>query len=362
MKVGMNIPARHPIASAVGALEVAKRAGVDSVWAPDHLLGTTHPALWSEMALAGLSPSPDAFYDPFVCLGVVAQQWTGSIGVCVTDATRRRAADVVRTALTLHHLAPGGFELGVGAGEAENLVPFGYSFATPVAATEVFLEEVRALLDTGTMPGELAGRTGLPHTRDDLGPPRVWVAGHAPRMLRLTGEYGDGWLPTWPMSPVTYAERRAVIAAHADRAGRAAPVSGIHTPVVLGQSREYVAALLEREPLVKLAALMCPAELWAEFGLEHPAGPECRGLVDLLFDDLDPDELRALAPAIPFELVETFWFMGNVSEIVERIGSYADHGLEYVVLANATGAAGGVDEITANLDGFVALVDALVHV
>jgi phthiodiolone/phenolphthiodiolone dimycocerosates ketoreductase len=37
-------------------------------------------------------------------------------------------------------------------------------------------------------------------------------------MLRLTGEYGDGWIPAWPMSPSTYGERRREIG-HADRAG-----------------------------------------------------------------------------------------------------------------------------------------------
>ena len=31
--------------------------------------------------------------------------------------------------------------------------------------------------------------------------PEVWIAGHGPRMLRLTGEYGDGWYPTVVGSP-----------------------------------------------------------------------------------------------------------------------------------------------------------------
>ncbi|MGI9146959.1 MAG: LLM class flavin-dependent oxidoreductase [Chloroflexota bacterium] len=54
----------------------------------------------------------------------------------------------------------------------------------------------------------------------EQGQPRVWVAGHGPRMLRLTGQYGDGWLPFFPMSPSEYRHARSVVEAHASRAGR----------------------------------------------------------------------------------------------------------------------------------------------
>ena len=97
-----------------------------------------------------------------------------------TPGMRRRAPDVVRTALNLHHICRGGFHLGVGAGEAENLVPFGYDFSTPVAHLEAFLIELRALLDHGVMPSGSSGRVGIPLRRDDLGPPKVWVGAHGP--------------------------------------------------------------------------------------------------------------------------------------------------------------------------------------
>ena len=264
-----------------------------------------------------------------------------------------------RTALTLHQLCRGGFHLGVGAGEAENLIPFGYSFATPVGQTEAFLIELRALLDEGVMPEGSSGRMGLPLQREDIGPPRVWVAGHEPRMLRLTGEHGDGWLPAWPMSPSTYGERRRSIMEHAERAGRPMPECGLHIGVVLGSSRDHIAELMERDPLGKLLALLCSSKAWAEHGMSHPSGDQCRGLVDLIFHDLDPEELRKLAPTIPFELVEEFIFMGNATEITDRVSGYGDHGLEHVILGNGTGTVGGLDEINANTREFLSLAAAL---
>jgi phthiodiolone/phenolphthiodiolone dimycocerosates ketoreductase len=228
-----------------------------------------------------------------------------------------------------------------------------------VALAEEFLIELRSLLDHGTMPGGLSGRLGIPPEREGIGRPRVWLAGHGPRMLRLTGEFGDGWLPAWPMSPSIYAQRRSVVAEHARRAGRPTPASGLFLPVIIGSSRQHVAEMMEKEPLAKLSALMCSAEVWAEHGLEHPSGPASRGLVDLVIHEMASDLLRELAPRIPFELVEEFTFMGNAEEVLERITPYAEAGLELVVLADSTGTVGGTDEIVANTGEFSALVSEL---
>jgi phthiodiolone/phenolphthiodiolone dimycocerosates ketoreductase len=359
MKVGLMIVPYHPMSTIRFGLSQAEELGVESVWVPDHLQGPFHPALWPDMAGSVVSADPDSWYDSFVCLGAIGGESNLPMGTCVTDTARRRAADVARTALTLHHLCNGGFRLGLGAGEAENLIPFGYDFSAPVSTAEEFLIELRALLDHGAMPGGMSGRVGLPRERDGVGRPTVWLAGHGPRMLRLTGEHADGWLPAWPMSPSVYAERRGVIADHARRAGRPDPVSGLFVPVIIGESREYLAELMKKEPLAKLSALMCSAEVWAEYGLEHPTGPGSRGMVDLVLHEMDPDMLRELAPTIPFELVEEFTFMGNDEEVADRLASFCDAGLELVVLADTTGAVGGLDEIAANAGRFANLVSEL---
>lgn len=349
----------HPLSTIRYGLSRAEELHVDSVWVPDHLLGVYHPLLWAEMSGSAVSADPDSWYDSFVCLGAIGGESNLPMGTCVTDTVRRRAADVARTALTLHQICNGGFHLGLGAGEAENLIPFGYDFSSPVNVAEEFLIELRELLDRGTMPGGLSGRVGLPRERDGIGRPSVWLAGHGPRMLRLTGEYADGWLPAWPMSPAIYADRRRVVADHALKAGRSTPVSGLFVPVIIGETREYVAELMEKEPLAKLSALMCSADVWAEYGLEHPSGPASRGLVDLVLHEMDPDMLRELAPTIPFELVEEFIFIGNDDEVGSRLASYHDVGLDLVVLADSTGSVGGLGETVANSGRFTNLVSQL---
>jgi hypothetical protein len=45
--------------------------------------------------------------------------------------------------------------------------------------------------------------------------------------------------------------------------------------------------------------------------------------VDLIYHDLDPEQLRELAPTIPFELIEEFMFIGKASEIADRVSGHS---------------------------------------
>ena len=196
------------------------------------------------------------------------------------------------------------------------------------------------------MPGDRSGRTGIP-LESEMGRPKVWVAGHGPHMLRLTGQYGDGWLPAWHMEPEDYAAKRAIVANHAEAAGRPAPESGLLRGVILGESKEHLAKLFDREPLSKLFALFIEGDRWEHYGVEHPLGPDSRGFIDMIVHDLDPEMLRDLAPKIPFELVDDHIFCGNAEEVFARFAPFADVGLEHAVLTLSMGTVGGRPEIEA---------------
>ncbi len=347
MKVGINLPAQFPLDSTNMMVPVYEEMGADSYWAPDHILGVFHPGLWSEIPLSAMAADPDAFYDPF-CYGAVVGTMTNKpYGISVTDSTRRRAADLARTALTLNDLIPGGFILGIGSGEAESITPFGYPFDKPVGVLEECLIELRSLLDTGMMPGNPIGRMGLPLEAEGRGKPEVWVAGHGPRMLRLTGQYGDGWIPAWGMSPEEYGQKLGVVADAASAAGRPTPTAAMLPFTLFAESAERAEEMFEAEPLGKLFGLFAMGSVWEEHGLTHPLGNDSKGFIDVIIHDLDPDELRDLAPTIPFEMVQQVLFVGNADELATQFEGYAKAGLEYIVMANLTGVVGGMDEIMA---------------
>jgi phthiodiolone/phenolphthiodiolone dimycocerosates ketoreductase len=359
VKVGINLPSQFPFDSTQQMMEVYQQVGFDSYWAPDHILGVFHPGLWSEIPLSDLAADPDAFYDPF-CYGAVVGTMTDKpFGISVTDSTRRGAADLARAALTLNDLNPGGFILGIGSGEAESLLPFGYPFDRPVSILEDVLRDLRSLLDTGRMADGGLGRMGLPLEAEGRGRPPVWVAGHGPRMLRLTGQYGDGWIPAWWMTPEEYGEKRQIIADHAAAADRPAPENSLLPFCLFCTSKDAAAEMFEREPLGKLFGLFAMGHMWERHGLEHPLGNDSKGFVDVVIHGLDADELRDIAPTIPFEMVCEVLFVGNADELAGQFEAYARNGLEHVVLANLTGVVGGMDEIMARAMDLPALRAAL---
>ncbi|MAG31723.1 MAG: LLM class flavin-dependent oxidoreductase [Deltaproteobacteria bacterium] len=358
MKIGLLLPTMYPWELDEGALAVAEAANCDSVWTVDHFLSLFHPEIWAERVEDRPFADPDAHFDPFVVSAALGRTTRLALGVGVTDSARRRAPDVARTALSLQSLCEGGFNLGIGCGEAQNLLPFGYDFSRPVARCEEFLRELRSLLDEGRMPDGGVGRLGLP-LETAAGKPRVWVAAHGPRMLRLTGEYGDGWLPSWGLDPDEYGRRRLEVARHASEAGRPAPMSGLLAITMIGESRQRIRELYKVEPLAKLTTLAASAERWRAHGLEHPDGPTSRGMPDVITHNLSADALRELAPKIPHELLEEGRFCGSVEELVEQFAAFARQGLEYLVIANVTGSVGGRKQAETHASDFPELVKRL---
>jgi phthiodiolone/phenolphthiodiolone dimycocerosates ketoreductase len=334
MKLGIMLPTVHSVGLNAGALQASEATGADSIWFMDHLLGLVHPELWPEWPASAMLPDPDMHLDPFCLAAALGGSTELPMGVCVTDATRRRGADHARTSLTLNDACKGGFILGLGSGEAESLVPYGYPNKRPVGNMEEALIDIRALFDTGRMPGDSPGRTGL-SPDGPQGIPEVWVAAQRPRMLALAGTYGDGWVPG-PCRPDEYGDMFEAVKSAAERAERKAPQASLLEATIFGESRAKIAELLEEVPVIKLLALFSPDFVWRKYGLEHPAGPDTRGAVDVIPHALDPNMLRELAPRIPIELVEEFVMLGNAAEVAAGLDPYGAAGLDHVVLADLT--------------------------
>ncbi|WAJ43378.1 LLM class flavin-dependent oxidoreductase [Mycobacterium sp. Aquia_216] len=334
MRLGLLLPTMQSVDVNRAALRAAEQVGVDDVWVLDHMMGLTHPTIWPLFPAAQALPDPDALLDPFCVAAALGPTTDLPLGTCVTDATRRRGGDLARAALTLHDACRGGFVLGLGSGEAESIVPFGYDYDFPVGNVERALREIRSMLDRGHMP-EGVGRTGLP--RDgNKGIPEVWVAAQHPRMLRLTGTYADGWLPL-PSSVERYREQFGIIKAAATSADRPTPVASLVPATILGDSREQVLQTLEQLPVARLIAYYLPAATWRTYGLDHPGGPDCRGQADIIPHTIEPERLAEIADTIPVELVEELAWLGNADEIAERIAPYAESGATHLLLGDVTG-------------------------
>ena len=196
----------------VAQIVAADRAGLDLVGVQDH-------------------PYQRRFFDTWTLLAYVAAR-TERITLLpdVINLPLRQPAVLAKAAASLDVLSGGRVELGLGAGAFwEGVEAMGGPRRTPgesVEALEEAIQIMRPFLDMDQSV-RLEGR----HYRAagaKPGPPPLhriglWVGAYGPRMLRLTGRLGDGWLPSvgggyLPEDQVP--ERQRVIDEAARRAGR----------------------------------------------------------------------------------------------------------------------------------------------
>jgi alkanesulfonate monooxygenase SsuD/methylene tetrahydromethanopterin reductase-like flavin-dependent oxidoreductase (luciferase family) len=227
----------------------ADRAGLDLVGVQDH-------------------PYQRRFFDTWTLLSYVAAR-TERITLLpdVINLPLRQPAVLAKAAASLDLLSGGRVELGLGAGAFwEAVEAMGGPRRTPGESVEALEEAMRIMRSFLDM--EQSVRFEGRHYRAagaKPGPPPLhriglWVGAYGPRMLRLTGRLGDGWLPSigsyLPEDEVP--ERQRVIDDAARRAGRDPTEIVRAANLGLGASEdgldaERMAALAER---LRLDALL----------------------------------------------------------------------------------------------------------
>lgn len=326
----------------------AVATGADSFWVPDHLNSLLPRSIGTpqHFGAARLTPKLDAYLEPWTMLGhLAARNRVGRrrLGVSVTDAGRRNPAVTAQAAATLHLLTRGRAILGIGVGEREGNEPYGVDWTKPVARFEEAIATIRALWNSG---GELVTRDSpyfpLHDAVFDLPPyrgkwPEIWIAAHGPRMLRMTGRYGDAWFPAITSRPKSYAANLEVVRSAASDAGRD-PMSIIPANllfVITGGSRDEVDEALN-SVMVKAFALNVPARAWARHGAQHPLGPDFAGGHDLIPQTLDEQTVLSYAENVPASLLKESFLQGTPEEIIGQIAEFRAHGLRYLVLNNVS--------------------------
>ena len=199
-------------------IELARRAdaaGLDWVSVQDH-------------------PYQPAFLDAWTLLTAIATA-TENIGVFpnVANLPLRPPAMLARAAASLDILSGGRVELGIGTGAFwDAIAAMGGPRRTAGESVDALREAIAVIRALWT-PGrgarlhgkhyDLNGAKPGPFPVHQVG---IWVGAYKERMLRLTGELADGWLPSSPYAPPEQlAAMNAVIDAAAIGAGR--PTSAV---------------------------------------------------------------------------------------------------------------------------------------
>ncbi len=182
-------PVNSPPARAVELAQLSERLGYDLVTFQDH-------------------PYQAAFHDTWTLMTWVAAR-TERIRIApnVLNVPLRPPAVTARAAASLDLLSGGRFELALGAGGFWDAIEaMGGDRLTPGQAVDALsqaIDVIRGIWDAGERSPLGAG--GEYHHVDGAkrGPAPahdipLWIGALKPRMLRLVGRKGDGWLPSLP--------------------------------------------------------------------------------------------------------------------------------------------------------------------
>jgi phthiodiolone/phenolphthiodiolone dimycocerosates ketoreductase len=197
----------------ITAAQIADRTKYDSIWAMDH----TNVPQWKNAVVN----------DAWIILAAIGAVTTNvELGTCVTDAIRRHPSTIALSTVTLDRITKGRGILGIGAGEAQNVVDFGIEFSKPVTKFKEQLEVIEKLFESN--PDNLVNYDGKYYklinaclqAKPIRNPrPPVYIAAGAPKTLELCATFGDGWIPIG-YTPELFKNHANIIKDHAKRLGR----------------------------------------------------------------------------------------------------------------------------------------------
>ena len=332
--------------SKLGALDSGR---YHSIWLPDHMVSFWPDSIWTPefTDLATTSASPHRHLDGLaVAAAVAALTKNVPIATSVVDTVRRHPSLLAQTALTIDHIARGRFILGLGSGETENTVPYGFDFSKPVGRFEEALKVIRLLWESSG-PVDFSGQFyNLRHARLDTEPyegrfPSIWAGGSGPRMLEIIGRYCDGWWPAGAYSPEDYAQKLQAVRNSAERGGRdpmAITPAFIWTCLIAENDAE-LAKILEA-PLVKAYVLQIPAQIMRQHGFEHPLGDDWRGYQGINPEVLPRERILAMLKKVDVESILAVVPHGTPHQIARTLKGYSEAGLRVCKILDYGGMAG----------------------
>lgn len=345
MDVGIGGVIMPPVEALLRAATRAEEKGYDSLWWPDHWMGWHPESIWTPdvAAIANYVPNPHVFLDPVAAMSAVAVHTSRArLGTSVTEPLRRHPALLAHEWLSLDHLSKGRAILGIGAGEAENNVPYGIDYGRQVTKLEEALRIIRLLWST-TEPVDFDGEfwplrdavCGMGSYGD--APPPIWLGALGPRMLDICGRLADGWMPTVMMPVDVYAERLDAVRAAAKDAGRdPAALDAVVYAMCAPALDHDEAHRIIGETIPRGYPLVASNEIFARHGATHPWGEGFYGIRDYIPTRVSREEgLRAIE-AVPFEVAHDFFVHGTADEIAAEVAAYEPAGATHVILQNVT--------------------------
>ena len=345
LKIGAPGPFLPPWDNALKNAKTIDSLGYDSMAFPDHFAGFIPDQIWTPdiTPLALFQQSPHTYYELSAIMSACAAV-TENVQLIssVTEPLRRHPILLAQTFLTLDHISRGRVVLGIGAGEIENVEPYGLNYSGQVGKLREALEIIKMVWSTHE-PFSYDGRywklkDAVMSLRpaEEGNPPPIWIAAMGPKMLRLTAEYGDGWIPT-SLNPSTYGESLREIQNHRKKFDKTGPfTAALWNWCILDEDSAECDRLLNT-PLAKAFALLYPGSEWKRLGYDHPFGDSFHSLTDYVPMRYDRKTTLDAMEKVPLKVLQDFYMVGGTEAMIKKLEEFARQGLEHIVMWNASG-------------------------
>jgi len=306
----------------------AEENGFDSIWVADHF--------------TDLPPSNDK-YDPWPVLATIGMKTEKILlGTLATDCSRHHPASIAHAAATLDNLTHGRAILGIGAGEAMNIVPYGLPWGeakTRVARLEEAVKVIRLLWkSTSSSAVNFEGQFyRLKDARLDLHPyndrnlPVYIAALGSKRSLRVAGKLADGWLP-WFNTPETFLERCKVIDQMALQTGRSAHDVEKAAVVYLALTDDRHKQKRILDAMKAEIVVLTGARRLASLGYVVNVESNDYSYQKCLASDQDAERARWLGAGMPDSLAERFLVAGSPQNCVDRLEELVNIGAQHLII------------------------------
>jgi len=326
VKFGIEGP-NYPWSTILDVATAAEKAGFDSYWTPDHLVATgvrRWDALEAWCTLTALAVNTKKI----------------KLATGVSDTYRYHPAALAQKVATLDIISGGRAILGIGIGEAMNLVPYCIPYDKPVARTEEALEIIRKLWseDFFDYSGNyyklqrafIQPKPSVPISETKFRPTvPIFVAASSPRTMEMVAKYGDGWLPA-NMSASEYATDLRKIRDMAKQYGR--DPDGIEpahfTYVAIGKDRDATRKAVL--PQAKMLLLSRPKVI-EKLGFKPPSYD-----FEMTFKLVFPENAKSwmeFSQKLPDSVVDKSpYIIGTPEDAIEKIDEYVKAGCRHFVI------------------------------
>ena len=322
IKFGYENPGVDPLTALEHGI-LADKHGLDGFWIPDHFVDIDGERL-----------------DPWTIHSAVAARTKKvRLASAVTDTQRTHPARAAHMIATVDALSSGRVILGIGAGEAMNIIPYGLPWESTADRIERLRESVEVIrLLWGSAKDKPVSFTGKFYKLDNAflrqspvqkpRPPVFIGAISNEKMLELVGQIGDGWYG-WLNTPETFKKKWSIIRDAAKAAGRSPAKIDSGTQLMVGFARTSeekkqaligakVGLMLEKTVLKSMG--LFPAENFSQYQTLLPL-------------KVKESKLMKLAESLPDEVAYKVAAIGGVDEFVEKVEALSKAGLKQVVVS-----------------------------